>query len=192
VLAPSFTDPDTDLVEASRNGDLAAFGRLVDRHRDMVFRVAARIVGTGDAEDVTQDTFLRAFHRLGRFRAEGTFRSWLLQIAHNRALTLLESQKRTTASDEVEELAEQRPGPRTPAERLEESERRGRLVIKLGNLSPAHRTVLVLRDVEGLSYEEIAQVTGAPLGSVKGRLHRARDEMVQLLRANTYDWDLPR
>ena len=70
-------------------------------------------------------------------------------------------------------------------------ERRERLEGKLRMMRPAHRAVLVLRDVEGLSYEEIADVTASPLGSVKGRLHRARRELIKLLRANAYDWELP-
>ena len=80
---------------------------------------------------------------------------------------------------------------RQPAERLELRERIERLEGKLQLLSPPHRTVLVLRDVEGLSYEEVARITDTPLGSVKGRLHRARRELISLLRANTYDWELP-
>jgi len=80
---------------------------------------------------------------------------------------------------------------RTPAERLEGRERQQRLESKVRSLSPAHRAVLVLRDIEGLTYEEIAEVTETPLGSVKGRLHRARGELIDILRRNTYDWELP-
>jgi RNA polymerase sigma-70 factor (ECF subfamily) len=79
-------DPDEELVARSRAGDLEAFAALVDRHRDVVFRVAARIVGAEDAAEVSQDAFLRAFNRLDRFRGEGPFRAWLLQIAYNAAL----------------------------------------------------------------------------------------------------------
>ena len=75
---------------------------------------------------------------------------------------------------------------------MESRERRRRLDIKVKALSPQHRTVLVLRDVEGFSYDEIAQVTETPLGSVKARLHRARGELIDVLRHNTYDWELPR
>src|ERR1700761_301849 len=80
------TSIDEDLVSASLAGDLHAFGRLVERHRDVVLRVAARIVGEAEAEDIAQDTFLRAYHRLGRWRGEGSFRTWLLHIAHNSAV----------------------------------------------------------------------------------------------------------
>lgn len=186
------TDSDHSLVERARRRDLPAFEELVRRHRAAVLRVAARVVGENEAEDVAQDAFLRAFHRLERFRGEAPFRTWLLRIAHNSALTAA-SGRRPDATP-VETLDDQPPdggGSRTPAERLESRERRDRLDVKLKGLSPEHRMVLVLRDVEGLSYEEIATVTGMPLGSVKARLHRARNEMVDVLRSNTYDWELP-
>jgi RNA polymerase sigma-70 factor, ECF subfamily len=182
------------LVERARGGDLAAFETLVERHRATVFRVAARLVGNHEAEDVTQDAFLRAYHRLGRFRGEASFRTWLLRIAHNSAMDALGRRRRQAESDDSDEL-ERAPDvekTRQPAERLERSERLRRLEGKLELLRSEHRTVLVLRDVEGLSYEEIAEVTDMPVGSVKGRLHRARDELIDFLRRNTYDWELPR
>jgi RNA polymerase sigma-70 factor (ECF subfamily) len=187
-------DRDQTLVVAAARGDLAAFEALVQRHREVVHRVAARVVGEQDAEDVAQDAFLRAFHRLGNYRGEAAFRSWLLQIAHNGALDALARKRASTVPlDTVEEEGARDPGAqRTPADRLESRERRDRLDVKLKGLSPAHRVVLVLRDVEGFSYDEIAEITQAPLGSVKGRLHRARQELVELLRTNTYDWELPR
>jgi RNA polymerase sigma-70 factor (ECF subfamily) len=179
-------------VRETLAGRVAAFETLVARHRDVVYRVAARIVGHGEAEDVTQDTFLRAFHRLTQFRGESPFRYWLLRIAHNAALNAL-ARQRPMESPPVDEDTGRMPhaGERTPAEELEVNERRERLERKLREVSAAHRTVLVLRDIEGLSYEEIAQVTDAPLGSVKGRLFRARLELIELLRRNTYDWELP-
>jgi RNA polymerase sigma-70 factor (ECF subfamily) len=185
-------DPDRDLVDRARGGDLAAFETLVKRHRDVVYRVAARTVGRADAEDVSQDAFLRAFHRLPRFRGEGPFRAWLLRIAQNTALSL-HSRRRPEPVESVDPLVEtsDSPAERTPAERLETREREQRLESKVRLLSPAHRAVLVLRDIEGLSYEEIAEVTETPLGSVKGRLHRARGELIDILRSNTYDWELP-
>ena len=140
---------------------------------------------------MTQDAFLRDFHRLGRYRGEGAFRAWLLQIAHNTALSALRRRPDGLADDDAA-LEERASGDRLPADRLEERERAERIQRKLRLLRPEHRAVLVLRDVEGLSYDEVARVTETPLGSVKGRLHRARTELADLLRANTYDWDLPR
>ena len=188
----SAMDPDRELVERARTGDIAAFEELVERHRDVVYRVAARTVGHDEAEDVSQDAFLRAFHRLPSFRGEAPFRAWLLSITRNAALNQL-ARRRPEPVESVDPLVEAADGEpeRTPADRLEGRERRDRLEAKVRMLTPAHRVVLVLRDIEGLSYEEISEVTESPLGSVKGRLHRARGELIELLRRNTYDWGLP-
>jgi RNA polymerase sigma-70 factor (ECF subfamily) len=189
------SDPDQPLVQATLHGDLRAFDTLVERHRDVVFRVTARIVGSdGEAEDVTQDAFLRAFHRLERYRGDAPFRSWLLRIAHNTAVThVTQAGRRATQSlGAVEENVAAAVAQGTPAEQLERRERLTRLDTKVKGLSPGHRAVLVLRDIEGLSYEEIARVTDSPVGTVKARLHRAREEFIDVLRHNTYDWELPR
>jgi RNA polymerase sigma-70 factor (ECF subfamily) len=186
-------EEDGELVDRTLAGDLTAFEELVKRHRDVVFRLASRTVGPTEAEDVSQDAFLLAFHRLSGFRGEAPFRSWLLRIAHNAALNQL-ARRRPQPTESLGPLVEQNPdrSAHTPAQQVEEHERLRRLERKVRMLSPSHRIVLVLRDIEGLTYEEIAQVTETPLGSVKGRLHRARGELIELLRANTYDWGLPR
>jgi len=186
-------DPDRELVEKARSGDTAAFGALVERHGAVVHRVAARVVGNDVADDVSQDAFLRAFHRLGRFRGEGTFRSWLLQIVHNTALDTLARRVPEPAGAPAElDAPDAAPSPeRQPAGALEESERRDRLELKLRELRPDHRAALVLRDLEGLAYEEIAEITESPVGTVKGRIHRARGELIEIMRSNTYDWELP-
>jgi RNA polymerase sigma-70 factor (ECF subfamily) len=191
AAAPLSEPSDGELVRRAVDGELDAFSLLVDRHRPVVARVTARMVGPGEAEDVSQDAFLRAFHRLGQFRADAPFRSWLLRIAHNAALDHLARRRPEPVDPETVESATPATG-RMPAEQLEVRERIERLELKLATLTTPHRTVLVLRDVEGLSYEEIAAVTDWPLGSVKGRLHRARRELIETLRTNTYDWELPR
>ena len=187
---PTQERDDVELVRRSTRGDLSAFEQLVDRHRPVVVRVAARIVGPEDAEDVSQDAFLRAFHRLDRFRGDAPFRAWLLRIAHNAALDHL-ARRRPEPVDPQQFDASEPSASRPPAERLELRERIERLERKLRGLSAEHRAVLVLRDAEGMSYEEIADITDSPLGTVKGRLHRARREFVEMLRANSYDWELP-
>jgi RNA polymerase sigma-70 factor, ECF subfamily len=182
---------DSVLVVGVTRGDLGAFERLVERHRDVVVRVASRIVGDDEAEDVSQDAFLRAFHRLERFRGDAPFRSWLLRITHNAALDHLARRRPQPVDPSELDRSESDSRQREPAERLELRERIERLERKLHGLAPAHRAVLILRDIEGFSYEEIAAITDTPLGSVKGRLHRARRDFIEMLRANTYDWELP-
>ena len=145
------SDPDQPLVQATLRGELHAFDTLVERHRDVVFRVTARIVGSDEeAEDVTQDTFLRAFHRLERYRGEAPFRTWLLRIAHNTAVTHLTTRRIATRPlDRTDEDLVAAVAEGSPAERLERRERLTRLDTKVKALSPGHRTVLVLRDIEG-------------------------------------------
>jgi RNA polymerase sigma-70 factor, ECF subfamily len=185
-------EPDETLIARTLEGELAAFEALVERHRAVVFRVAARIVGPDDADDVSQDTFLRAFHRLDQYRGTAPFRTWLLQITQNTALNALAWARRrpSAPTDEAPETPDRDP-QRQPVSELERRERRRRLELKLDALRPEYRSLLVLRDLEGLSYSEIAGVLEMPLGSVKGRLHRARSELIELLRNNTYDWELP-
>ncbi|MCC6830602.1 MAG: sigma-70 family RNA polymerase sigma factor [Thermoleophilia bacterium] len=189
AVAPDIGD-DTELARRAAQGDLGAFEVLVARHRDVVVRVATRIVGRDDAEDVAQDALLRAFHNLRGYRGDAPFRSWLLRIVHNLSLNELE-RRRPVPVDVGEETPADLPESAQPASSLERSERRDRLAMKIRALRPEHRAVLVLRDLEGMPYEDIARITDAPMGSVKGRLHRARSELMDLLRNNTYDWEIP-
>jgi RNA polymerase sigma-70 factor (ECF subfamily) len=185
-------DIDRRQVERTLAGDLHAFESLVERHREIVFRVASRIVGHENAEDVSQDAFLRAFHRLDRFRGDASFRTWLLQITHNAALSSLARRQDNLAADPETRDPADPDISRQPVTELERRERQQRLELKLERLRTDYRSLLVLRDLEGLSYGEIAGVLDMPLGSVKGRLHRARAELIDMLRNNTYDWELPR
>lgn len=188
---------DRELVEATLEGRIEAFGELVERHRSSVQRLAERIVGSrAEGEDVTQDAFLNAFNRLGSLKNPDGFKPWLMQITYNRALSVSDRRRRSPVvldpSGEVDSIAEDPAVPqKTPARELEEGERRQRMAAKIALISPANRGPLVLRDVEGYSYEEIAELTNSPAGSVKGRIHRARKQLIELLRNNTYDWELP-
>ena len=185
-------DSDDTLIQQTRLGKLESFETLVQRHGDVVYRVAARIVGRDDAHDVSQDAFLRAFHRLDRFRGTAPFRSWLLQITQNVALDYLARRRRQPTGPLGDDDSAADPDPhRQPVSTLERAERQERLERKLSLLRPDYRSLLVLRDLEDLSYDEIAQALDMPLGSVKGRLHRARGDLIELLRNNTYDWELP-
>ena len=184
---------DGQLVMRTRAGDGRAYEELVNRHQAVVYRVAARIVGRDEAQDVSQDTFVRGYHRLDQIRDGNTFRPWILQVTRSVALNML--RRRVPEPTEAGELSaaygEDRDAPSRPASTLEQKECRERLELKVRTLKENHRSVLVLRDIEGLSYEEISAVTETPLGSVKGRIHRARSEMISLLRNNTYDWEIP-
>ncbi len=169
------------------------------RYRDRVYRLVASVVGPQEADDVAQDTFLRAFHTLRDFRGDGPFAAWLLRIARNTALNAAARRRPLAIGDPRDrELGSDAHLPasdsayeKTPAETLEDRERRQRFLAKMRELGGDYTVVLVLREFEELSYEEIARILDVPIGTVKTHLHRARHKLIDLLRSNTYDWGLP-
>lgn len=163
------------LVHAAQLGDLYAFEELVRRHRTRIYRVALRMLANpADAEDAAQDAFVRCWSALPGFRAESSFSTWLVQIVTNRCLNLLRARR----SEPLEERGE------ASARRLSEVvEARAELeALALVGLTPDQRAPLVLRELEGLSYEEIAHVLDVSVPAVKGRIHRARLELVAAMR----------
>ncbi|MFO7320611.1 MAG: sigma-70 family RNA polymerase sigma factor [Chloroflexota bacterium] len=178
------------LIEVARRGDLSAFNALVLRYQNIVYTVAYRIMGDQQsASDATQEAFISAFRRLSTFRG-GSFRSWLLRITANACYDELRRLKRRPATS-LEELpsAESDDGPSlpddtdTPEEVIEQSELRNAIQQCIQALGEDQRTVMVLSDVDGLSYQEIADVTGANLGTIKSRLSRARAAVRDCLQA---------
>lgn len=183
-------DDDAHLIERARQGDLDAFNLLVDRYQHIVYRVARRYMNSPDlADDVTQDTFIRAYNALDTFRnSDGRgFRSWLLRIAANRARDLLRASSRRPADSlesmlEAEDSAwEPEDQSETPAERADRLALHQHIERALGELSDDQRLVIVLFDIEGYSYDEIAEISGVASGTVKSRLHRARARLHQIL-----------
>ncbi|MCA1700472.1 MAG: sigma-70 family RNA polymerase sigma factor [Actinobacteria bacterium] len=168
---------DVHLVRAAQLGDLYAFEELVRRHRTRIYRVALRMLANpADAEDAAQDAFLQCWSALPRFRAESSFSTWLVQIVTNRCLNMLRSRRAEAfAVPNVERPERSTEVVETRAE-LEALER------ALVGLTPEQRAPLVLREVEGLSYEEIAYVLEVTVPAVKGRIHRARLELVAAMR----------
>ena len=170
---------DEVLAAQASAGDRRAFGDLVRRHQDGVFRFVFRMVGSRDqAMDLTQDSFLKAWQALPGWRPEARFRTWLLQIARNASLDVL--RRRPLADfvpiDEAFEL----PGPGPSPESQAAAKQDLRLLdAALRRLQTDHREVLLLRELEGLSYEEIAAVLDVAEGTVKSRLGRARAALLQ-------------
>jgi RNA polymerase sigma-70 factor (ECF subfamily) len=184
---------DADLLRLARNGDRAAYGRLVVLYQDRLFNALLRMVGeTEEARELTQETFTRGLEKIDGFRGDSSPYTWLFRIGMNLAISnLRRSQRRRTFSldsasqggngsvsgdgqasrlvNRVASASEDQPSQ--VAERRE----RHRMVLEaLGRLDPEYRAVLVMRDVEGFDYQQMADVLGLPLGTLKSRLFRAR------------------
>ncbi len=190
IMMMSRTPDDLSLVEACRSGRTEAFGLLVQRYQDRLYPTIARVVGSaGDPEDILQDAFVRAFEKLDQFQGESSFYTWIHRIAVNLALSG-HRRRRVRAAPPP---ANRREAPRglhpadesveaDPAAPLERAERQRIVAAALDELSPEHRAVVVLKDFDGRSYEEIAETLGIPVGTVRSRLHRARCELRDRLR----------
>lgn len=161
---------DRVLVDAARAGDVDAFEVLVRRHEGRVYRVALRLLGSdADAQDAAQETFIRAWRGLGRFRGESAVSTWLYRIVINRCLNVIAARR------PAERLGLELPlVGGDPAEIAEQRERFTAVARRVASLVPEQRAALVLRDFEGLSCEEVAEVLGVSVAAVKGRIHRGR------------------
>jgi RNA polymerase sigma-70 factor, ECF subfamily len=181
-------------VEASR-GSEEAFRELVERFERPIFGLIVRIVRRSElAEELAQETFVKSWRALARFDPSRKFSSWLFKIAHNTALDHLRRKGEETLS--LDEPAEEGEAPRElpadpnaedPLLRLTARGAGRALERAIAGLRPQYREVLLLRFAEGLAYEEIAEVTGAPLGTVKVHLFRARKELAEAMRALGWD-----
>ena len=164
-------------------GDALGFEQIVRHYSGMVFSLAARLVGPSDAEDVVQETFLRAWHGLDRFRGESSLKTWLYAIALNRArarhgalsrFKAVFTPGKTNEDDPFASLDDAADPALSPEENAVLTERRRRLRAAMRDLPDEFRAAVVLRDLEGLAYEEVATGHGVPDGTVRSRLARGR------------------
>jgi len=179
---------ETDLVRAAQAGDSRAFGEIVTRYQRAIYRVAYGFTRIpADADDLAQETFVRAYQAIGRFRVGEPLYPWLARIASNLALSLLRSRRRKpeTALEPLMEAGQQWGTEEDPGRGVIDREQKKHLEQALAELKPEHQAVLVLRGVEEKSYEEIAKTLNVPLGTVMSRLSRARAELRARLGAKT-------
>ena len=180
------TKTDQELVEEARQGNRRAFGDLIVRHQDRLFRTLRSVLGsTEDAQDACQETFLTAFQKLHLFGGRSAFYSWLFRIGFNAAInrrrrrrSLVSLDALQAQSGEVSDPAHLSPSPESP---LEVQETQAAVRRALDELPEEFRTSLVLKELEGLKYEEIAELQNCPIGTVRSRIFRAREELRQRL-----------
>lgn len=188
---------DERLVRAAQNGDLPSFNALVTRHERAVYAVCFRMLReVTAAEDATQDTFVKSWSSLDSFRG-GLFRPWLLRIATNRCLDILRARGRRPADSLDAEPVEVEPrwtsqtaGTEHPESFAARTELSGFLERALGQLPEDQRAVIILSDIHGHSYDEIAEITGVAVGTVKSRISRSRSRLREILKSDPDAWEL--
>ncbi len=181
-------DPDAELIEDFLSGREEAFNRLVLRHQKMAFNIAYRFLGNyEDASEVAQDAFVKAYRSLRKFRGESKFSTWLCSIVINLSRNKYRRRKRFYSIDEPidtgegEVRVEIADRSERPDETLERKEMSRRIQECLNRISPEHREVLILRDIQGMGYNHISHLLRCAEGTVKSRLHRGRVELKKLL-----------
>ena len=171
------------IVRASR-GDVGAFSKLVHLHSDFVHGVALRVLGGDNAQDACQEVWVRVWANVKGFRGESAFRTWLYRIAVNTCLNFRKREARREQGrhgGEMPQMPEPRGGDADPEATALNGERREEIRVALGRVREEHRTALVLRHMEGLSYAEIAEKLDVPEGTAKGWVSRGRAAMIVAL-----------
>jgi len=178
---------DDELVVLCQKGDTEAFEELVERYKGMIFTMIHRILGQpGEAEDVAQDVFIRAYKALPKFRREAKFSTWLYTICHNLCIT--EAKKRRRERDLLTRMESCGSSVEAVHERREIQEKVRALI---SELPPVYSSAITLRHIHGLSYQEISEILGQPLGTTKSTILRAREQLKRLV-LERIGWDVIR
>lgn len=184
------------LITRCQNGDIQAFRQLVERYEDRIYALACSIVGNQEAaKDVAQETFVRAYKALSTFEGKSSFYTWLYRIATNVCLNAAQKESRRIDNVSLDGLQEKQGisperffGTEEPSNDMERIDLRQQIDKVLNHLSPDHRAVVVLKDIEDLSQEEIADTLNVSVGTVKSRLSRARAQLRDLLLPLYTEW----
>ena len=183
-------EEDRELITLAQQGDKAAFRRLVERHQRRAFAIALGLVrDENDARELVQDAFLRVYKGLATFQGGSSFFTWLYRIVHNLAIDLMrkpgrrdaELAERTTIDEDTDFPLVARIDGADPLDVVRRREIAGRIQVALDALPPYHRGVILMREVEGMSYEEMAQAMGVSKGTIMSRLFHARQKLQRAL-----------
>jgi RNA polymerase sigma-70 factor, ECF subfamily len=192
-LVRNVSSDDKQLIRQCLAGRTEAFGELVVRYQDRLCNALFRVLGsTDDAHDAAQDAFVQAFQKLKTFRGNSAFYSWLFRIALNAAATQRRrTRHKPTSIDSMHEQSGHLPVDRhpeaVPSHSMERAERQKAVQAALAALPAEFRIPLVLKEIDGLKYQEIAEILGCPIGTVRSRIHRARAELRQRLASQLHE-----
>ena len=178
------------LINRCMNGDIEAFEELISDYEKRVFNIAFRMIGNyNDAEDISQEIFIKVFKSIKNFKGNSSFYTWLYRIVVNECYDIAKKKKKilafsidtpiVTGEDEIQRDIKDRG--KLPEEEYENKELRKEIQKALNMVSNEHRTMIVLRDVQGFSYDEISEMLKCPPGTVKSRINRARKALKELL-----------
>lgn len=188
---------ENELIKKAQNGDGAAFEELISPYTTIVYNIALRILGNPeDASDASQEALIRIYRNIGKFKGDSKFSTWLYRIAHNACIDEYRRRKSKLnfASVSVDDSYDDSDNPLleipdtspTPEEHTLKNERSKMLYDAISKLSPISKSAVLLRDVNGLSYEEIAEIQNCSLGTVKSRINRARQQLKEILLQQNY------
>jgi len=187
VVSSSAEQDDPQLVTASKNGDQDAFAQLVQRYQRRIFNLVYRMLQHyEEAAEITQETFLAAWQGLPAFRGDARFSTWLYRIAYNCCLKQLEQRKRDKALQialQAEQFLEDADNDKRPDAELDAHDRQALVQEHLSQLPAKYRIVLILRHLQDMTYEEMAEILTIPIGTIKTHLFRARNLLKQRLQA---------
>ncbi|MBL9118037.1 MAG: sigma-70 family RNA polymerase sigma factor [Verrucomicrobiaceae bacterium] len=183
---------DIELVKRAQGGDSRAFDVLVTKYRGRVYGMTYGLVqNQDDAWDLAQEAFIKAWKALGSFKLDSSFYTWLYRIAHNHTYDWLRKRRLESAGEFDDNRADHQPDPTAeavphgtprPDQEMSRGELKERIQAAIQQLSPDHRTAILLKEVEGLKYHEIAEVMGTSIGTVMSRLFYARKKLQELLK----------
>lgn len=185
----SNTDNDKELVARAQEGDSRAFDALVHKYQFKVINLVARYVQGDEAQDVAQEAFIKAFRGLKNFRGDSAFYTWLYRIAVNSAKNYLMSSSKKKTSQQVDiddaeyfDNATLMKDNQTPDHMLQSEELQQRVFQTIDELPEDLKTALTLREMDGMSYEDIAETMGCPIGTVRSRIFRAREAVDKVIK----------
>jgi RNA polymerase sigma-70 factor (ECF subfamily) len=184
-VADSAVNDDAQLIDEALAGNSASFGQLVRRYQDRLYNTMVHVVSSSEeAQDVCQEAFVQAFVKLETFQRSSAFYTWLYRIAFNVAISRRRRRKPTVSVEQSREMTGEEPidNHEPPHQRLEQAERVAQVQAALATLTEEHRSILILRELEGFAYETISELLDLPVGTVRSRLHRARLQLREQLK----------